>query len=71
MNKRRFGIAMKLGSDPCKDPAGYAQALADEGHYPAGMADCDAVGLGGGCGDKCPVYLAGKCPVDAQREGGR
>ena len=26
-----------------------------------GMTDCELVGITGGCGDDCPVFLAGKC----------
>ena len=33
--------------------------LAD--YYPAGMSDCDRVGMAGGCGPDCPAYLRGEC----------
>ena len=30
-------------------------------NYPAGMSECERVGIGGNCGNKCPVYQRGKC----------
>lgn len=32
-----------------------------DGRYPRGMADCNVVGINGGCGHTCPVYLEGRC----------
>ena len=64
MNRSRYRVAMELCRDPCVDPARYAQALADEGNYPTGMHECDAIGLGGGCGEQCPIFKSGKCEYD-------
>ncbi len=35
-------------------------ALVD-GHYPLSMTSCEVVGINGGCGFFCPVFLEGKC----------
>ncbi len=32
-----------------------------DGHYPRGMSGCYVVGINGGCGLDCPVYLEGEC----------
>ncbi|MGI9541941.1 MAG: hypothetical protein ACR2MX_01705 [Cyclobacteriaceae bacterium] len=32
-----------------------------DGHYPRGMSGCYIVGINGGCGLDCPVYLNGDC----------
>lgn len=39
---------------------GNAMAQID-GHYPVGMSGCYVVGLNGGCGLDCPVYLDAEC----------
>lgn len=39
---------------------GNAMAFIDGG-YPAGMSGCFVVGINGGCGLDCPVYLEGDC----------
>jgi hypothetical protein len=39
---------------------GNAMAQID-GHYPVGMTGCEVVGINGGCGLDCPVYLEGEC----------
>lgn len=39
---------------------GNAMAFID-GHYPVGMSGCYVVGINGGCGIECPVYLEGDC----------
>ena len=41
-----------------------------DGHYPAGMSGCYVVGLNGGCGIECPVFLEGDCgePQEFTRE---
>ncbi|WP_257154793.1 hypothetical protein [Bacillus toyonensis] len=38
----------------------YRNALAT-GNYPLSITDCETVGLSGGCGVDCHVYLDGKC----------
>ena len=40
--------------------AGNAMAFID-GHYPVGMSSCFVVGINGGCGYECPVFLNGDC----------
>ncbi|MGF2716633.1 hypothetical protein ACQUY5_31220 [Bacillus cereus] len=40
----------------------YRNALAT-GNYPLSVTDCETVGLSGGCGVECHVYLDGKCEV--------
>lgn len=32
-----------------------------DGGYPRGMSDCFVVGINGGCGHTCPVFLDGLC----------
>lgn len=39
----------------------YANALHGSGYYPAGLDGCFTVGISGGCGTECWVYLEGKC----------
>ncbi|MEC2463409.1 hypothetical protein P9X10_00660 [Bacillus cereus] len=40
----------------------YRNALGT-GNYPLSVTDCETVGLSGGCGIECHVYLDGKCEV--------
>jgi len=42
------------------DDAANAMAFID-GHYPAGMPSCMVVGINGGCGYGCPVFLNKDC----------
>lgn len=39
----------------------HANALAASGNYPVGTSDCFNVGISGGCGMDCFVYLEGDC----------
>lgn len=39
---------------------GNAMAFIDGG-YPVGMSGCYVVGINGGCGIECPVYLNAEC----------
>jgi len=39
---------------------GNAMAYIDGG-YPVGMSGCYVVGINGGCGLDCPIYLEGEC----------
>lgn len=48
--------------------AGNAMAQID-GHYPVGMSGCYVVGINGGCGLDCPVYLDGDCGEPQEFEG--
>ena len=40
----------------------HGNALAASGNYPVGTSECFNVGISGGCGSKCFVYLKGECP---------
>jgi hypothetical protein len=44
----------------------HGNALADSGHYPVGTDDCFNVGISGGCGPVCFVYLEGRCGEPAE-----
>lgn len=39
----------------------HGNALAASGNYPVGTDDCFNVGISGGCGPDCFVYLEGRC----------
>ncbi len=39
----------------------HGNALAASGNYPVGTSGCFNVGISGGCGPECFVYLNGKC----------
>ena len=39
----------------------HGNALAASGNYPVGTSGCFNVGISGGCGPECFVYLEGKC----------
>lgn len=39
----------------------HGNALASTGNYPVGTSGCFNVGISGGCGPECYVYLAGEC----------
>lgn len=39
----------------------HGNALANTGNYPVGTSECFNVGISGGCGPECFVYLKGKC----------
>ncbi len=39
----------------------HGNALAASGNYPVGTSGCFNVGISGGCGPDCYVYLAGEC----------
>lgn len=41
----------------------HGNALANSGNYPVGTSDCFNVGISGGCGPDCFVYLEGRCEV--------
>ena len=41
----------------------HGNALANTGNYPVGTSECFNVGIAGGCGPDCFVYLKGKCGV--------
>ena len=39
----------------------HGNALANTGNYPVGTSECFNVGISGGCGPGCFVYLKGEC----------
>ena len=39
----------------------HGNALAASGNYPIGTSECFNVGISGGCGPDCFVYLKGGC----------
>lgn len=39
----------------------HGNALANTGNYPVGTSECFNVGISGGCGPDCFVYLKGEC----------
>lgn len=39
----------------------HGNALANTGNYPVGTSECFNVGISGGCGPECFVYLKGEC----------
>ncbi|MCK4668268.1 hypothetical protein KAU33_16065 [Candidatus Dependentiae bacterium] len=39
----------------------HGNALAASGNYPIGTDECFNVGISGGCGKDCFVYLKGEC----------
>lgn len=39
----------------------HGNALAASGNYPVGTSECFNVGISGGCGPECFVYLKGEC----------
>jgi len=39
----------------------HGNALAKSGNYPVGTSECFNVGISGGCGPDCYIYLEGRC----------
>jgi len=66
-------VAGSFVSKPIKtmeDVNNMGNAMAQiDGHYPVGMSGCYVVGLNGGCGLDCPVYLEGDCGEPQEFEG--
>ncbi len=44
-----------------KESLQHGNALATSGNYPVGTSECFNVGISGGCGKKCFVYVKGEC----------
>ena len=44
-----------------EDALAHGNSLAASGNYPVGTSGCFNVGISGGCGTKCFVYLNGDC----------
>lgn len=50
-----------------QDVSDMGNAMAQiDGRYPVGMSGCEVVGINGGCGGECPVYLDGECGVPGE-----
>ena len=75
-NKKAFGrwhstkkrnsadVHKLLFEDPPKneeEALQHGNALANTGNYPVGTSGCFNVGISGGCGPSCFVYLKGEC----------
>ena len=75
-NKQRFGrwasTKKKNRAEPLKiifeappmneeEALQHGNALANTGNYPVGTSECFNVGISGGCGPECFVYLKGEC----------
>ena len=43
------------------EAAQHGNALANTGNYPVGTSECFNVGISGGCGPDCFVYMKGQC----------
>jgi hypothetical protein len=56
-------IKIVLESSPrnAEEALQHGNALANTGNYPVGTSECFNVGISGGCGTECFVYLKGKC----------
>lgn len=44
----------------------HGNALAASGNYPVGTSDCFNVGIAGGCGLDCFVFIDGECPEEQE-----
>lgn len=49
-----------------EEAVAHGNALARSGNYPVGTSDCFNVGISGGCGIDCFVYLEGRCDVSSE-----
>jgi hypothetical protein len=64
MNKKfRSGPAHIFNPVPKnkEEALAHGNALAASGNYPVGTSECFNVGISGGCGPDCFVYLKGVC----------
>lgn len=63
--KRGAADALKLLHEPSPrneiEALQHGNALANTGNYPVGTSECFNVGIAGGCGPECFVYLKGEC----------
>ena len=64
-SKRDAASPVKLMFEPAPrnelEALQHGNALANTGNYPVGTSECFNVGISGGCGPDCFVYLKGKC----------
>lgn len=57
-----FGANPSKAIKTMEDVSNAGNAMANiDGHYPVGMSGCFVVGINGGCGYECPVFLSGDC----------
>lgn len=64
LNKKfKVGVAHIFNPVPMNEEEAIAHgnALAKSGNYPVGTSECFNVGISGGCGPSCFVYLKGEC----------
>ena len=72
MDKRELNrLARRFKSGPAhifnpvpaneEEAIAHGNALAKSGNYPVGTSECFNVGISGGCGPDCFVYLKGEC----------
>ncbi len=65
--KRNSASHVKLLFEPSprneEEALQHGNALANTGNYPVGTDECFNVGISGGCGLECFVYLKGECEV--------
>jgi hypothetical protein len=59
----RLKIIMEPGPKNELEALQHGNALAATGNYPVGTSECFNVGISGGCGPECFVYLNGECDV--------
>jgi len=61
--KYKIGSTHTLNDPPTnKEEANqHGNALAASGNYPVGTSECFNVGISGGCGPECYIYLNGRC----------
>lgn len=64
-SKRDAASPVKLMFEPAPrnelEARQHGNALANTGNYPVGTSECFNVGIAGGCGPECFVYLKGEC----------
>jgi len=71
MKKEEISVQKKFVSGPMhifnpvpkdeEESLAHGNALAASGNYPVGTSECFNVGISGGCGPDCFVYLKGGC----------
>ncbi len=63
MKKFISGIGHIFNPVPTNDEevVAHGNAMAANGNYPVGTDGCFNVGISGGCGPKCFIYLRGDC----------
>jgi hypothetical protein len=57
----RFALIHESAPRNEEEALQHGNALANTGNYPIGTSECFNVGIAGGCGPDCFVYLKGEC----------